>query len=245
MLGYEPDADRPAEGRGLIDRDFLWLSAFMAAAILLRYRPNPWLRRLFLLAAAAILGWWLNLQFSTQHVFTLLGGQPPHWILDGACFMVFAVPVLTLLFGNVYCGYVCPFGALQELVGEVWPQPQPGKNAWRYARQLKYLLLFLLVILFACFRDYGVLSADPLTTLFSALRSREVLLLGVVVLVLAVPYRRFWCRNLCPAGAFLALLNKVQLLRRVTPRPRPTHCDLGVRNLDELDCIRCDRCRHE
>ncbi|HNT88474.1 MAG TPA: 4Fe-4S binding protein, partial [Candidatus Hydrogenedentes bacterium] len=62
---------------------------------------------------------------------------------------------------------------------------------------------------------------------------------------LSFPYRRFWCRNLCPAGAFLALLNRPRILRRLSPPTHPARCDLGVRNAEELDCIRCDRCAHE
>jgi polyferredoxin len=55
-------------------------------------------------------------------------------------------------------------------------------------------------------------------------------------------YVRFWCRYFCPLGAFLALGNKLALLQRLAPQRRFEHCDLGVRDEFDLDCIRCARC---
>jgi polyferredoxin len=88
------------------------------------------------------------------------------------------------------------------------------------------------------------LRADPLTTVFSRLREPWVLLLAAATIVLSFFYRRFWCRNLCPVGAFLSLLNIKNPLGRWFAEPRPGHCDMGVRRADEADCLRCDRCRH-
>ena len=87
----------------------------------------------------------------------------------------------------------------------------------------------------------------PLTNLLNNLQgtvARIAITVAIVVTGLAFFYRRFWCRNLCPAGAFLSLINGLRLLARWTPAPRPAQCDLGVRSGEELDCIRCDRCRH-
>ena len=43
-------------------------------------------------------------------------------------------------------------------------------------------------------------------------------------------------------GAFLALSNKIALLQRLAPQRRFEHCDLGVRDEFDMDCIRCNRC---
>ncbi|MFH1113795.1 MAG: 4Fe-4S binding protein, partial [Pseudomonadota bacterium] len=68
--------------------------------------------------------------------------------------------------------------------------------------------------------------------------------LCIVVLAASVFYFRFWCRYLCPAGAFLALANKITLLRKYAPKPVPGRCDLGVKHAMDVDCIRCHRCLH-
>ncbi|MBU1908673.1 MAG: 4Fe-4S binding protein, partial [Verrucomicrobia bacterium] len=92
-------------------------------------------------------------------------------------------------------------------------------------------------------RNAGLADFDPLNTIFSPLRSPAVLTLGVTVLALSAVYRRFWCRNFCPAGAFLALINGLKLTVRWLPGIKPGRCDYGVRHARELDCLLCDRCR--
>ena len=82
------------------------------------------------------------------------------------------------------------------------------------------------------------------TSVQGAARETWVVMLAVLVIGLSIVFRRFWCRSLCPAGAFLALLNGVRLFKRVVPHTEPARCDLGVRSAAELDCICCDRCRH-
>ena len=136
--------------------------------------------------------------------------------------------------------------ALQELLGDFRRRSlatDPNPHVWRYGRVVKYGFLALLAVLFALTRDYGVLGADPLITFFD--NTGGMFSLGIAAVALSLVFRRFWCRSLCPAGAFLALLNGVTLLRRILPRTQVGRCDLGVRSTDELDCLRCDRCRHE
>jgi polyferredoxin len=220
----------------------------MALAVAMRHQPGSWTRRVFLLTSLVVGGLLLNVQYSTQQVVALLSGNLPGAWLSGPLFLVLAVPAIVLLFGNVYCGYVCPFGALQELVGDLRPASlatDPAKQVWRYGRAVKYALLLLLLVLFALTRDYGVLSADPLITVFSTLRDWPVLVMGIIILAFSVVFRRFWCRNLCPAGAFLALLCGAKFLPTLAPPSGPARCDLGVRAASELDCICCDRCKHE
>jgi hypothetical protein len=246
VLGQEVAGAPPPATPAGPNRDFVVLALLTVGAILLRYRPRVWFRRAFLAVTLVVTGFLLNLQFSTQHVFGLLSLDPPVVRLTAGFFMIFLVPAVVLLFGNVYCGWVCPFGALQELLGDLRrrrPDTDPHPRVWRYGRVVKYGFLALLALLFAWTRDYGVLGADPLITFFD--NSGGVFLLGIAAVALSLVFRRFWCRNLCPAGAFLALLNGATLLRRFLPRAQVGRCDLGVRSAEELDCLRCDRCRHE
>ena len=69
----------------------------------------------------------------------------------------------------------------------------------------------------------------------------------IVVLALAgsLVYPRFWCRYLCPTGAFLSLLNGVAILKRYLPAKKFSRCEFGVTARDQMDCIQCDRCRYE
>lgn len=225
-------------------RDFLLLSVLFLAAVALRLRPNLWGRRLLLCSSLVVCGFLLNLQFSTQQVVLLATMNFGAVALTGAIFLLLFVPLAALFFGNIYCGYLCPFGALQELVGELVPGGRriPDKSTWRYGRAVKYGFLFGLLILYVCTRDASVLKGDILITVFGSAREHSVMLIALLAVALSILSPRFWCRNLCPAGAFLSVCSGVSLLWRWMPKPFPRHCHLGVRASADLDCIHCDRC---
>jgi len=169
-----------------------------------------------------------------------------------------------IIFGNIYCGYICPFGAAQELLGYVLPgrfkQPIQAE-AMRKARFVKYVVLLVLIIVFFFSRNRTTLAADPLISIFNPstlsfdryplLAGRfsiydfrsAILLIVVTVLIGSIFYGRFWCRYLCPAGAFLSLLNHVAILKRYLPAKRFGRCEFGLTTKDKMDCIHCDRCR--
>lgn len=231
------------------DRETICLAALLSAAVFVRYVPRKWVRRLFLTITVAVGGVWLNAQYAMQQTAALLSGHCIEMGLTGVLFLSVGVPLFVAIFGNVYCGYVCPFGALQELVGDLSPtrlwMPAPRKTVWRYARAVKYGLLVIFIVLFFLTRDYAVLRADPLIAVFSPTRGAATAACAAALLLLSLRYRRFWCRNLCPAGAFLSVLSGIALARKWIPQTRPAHCDQGVRRTNELDCLHCDRCRHE
>lgn len=239
---------KPVTAGGSTRRDVLALAILTALAIALRFIRSTWVRRGFLALVLLTGGFWLNLQYSSDHIMLLLSLRWPALGWNAAFFLVVLIPAIVLLFGNVYCGYLCPFGALQELAGDLRPRrlaTDPDLSVWRYGRVVKYALLVLLVVAYSLTADHAVLRADPLTTVFSRLREAWVLLLTVAIILVSFFYRRFWCRNLCPVGAFLSLLNLRNPLSRLFAKPRPSHCDMGLRRAGEADCLRCDRCRHE
>jgi hypothetical protein len=127
----------------------------------------------------------------------------------------------------------------------------------RQARFLKYVVLFILTTAFVTSRDRTTLLSDPLITFFGFRSSASPVrwsslnwqsLSGLIVAAIVVGsllYTRFWCRYLCPAGAFLSLFNKVAILRRFGPVRQFGKCEFGLTLEDHLDCIYCDRCRYE
>lgn len=245
-LGIQTASEVPPPAQRF-DPRFACLFLLLVVAVVLRYFPQVWARRGMLLLTLVLTGFVWNLQYCSQQVMGMLSFNLPGNWLSGSFLLVLIVPLAVMLFGNVYCGYVCPFGALQELAGDLRPRKldtDPKRSVWRYGRAVKYVLLALLVVLFSLTRNTSVLMADPLLTVFSPLRDQWAMWLALGLIVLAFFYRRFWCRNLCPAGAFLALLGGVRLLRRWLPRTGPGRCDLGVRTVGELDCLFCDRCQH-
>ena len=182
----------------------------------------------------------------------VLSLRSPSVELSAAFLLVLGVPLLLILFGNVYCGYICPFGAAQELIAFALPEKfrqPPAMEKMRKARFIKYVILFILVIVFFLSRSKTTLEADPLIKFFifqsSVFNPRSaVFIIAIAALICSIFYTRFWCRYLCPVGAFLSLFNSIALLKRYTPPKVFGRCEFGLTAKDQLDCLYCDRCRY-
>ncbi|MDR2634303.1 MAG: 4Fe-4S binding protein [Treponema sp.] len=188
----------------------------------------------------------------------------------------FFVGGLLLVFGIVLgrgvCGFLCPFGLIQELLYKI-PVPKVRKNALtRTLSSLKYAILALLVIglplAFFFIEGYGqpffckllcpagTLEAGiPLVLLNQAFRDligslffwKLALLIGMVVLS-AVLFR-FFCRFLCPLGAIYGLFNRYALLGVQVDEAACTHCGTCAKTckmdsamVNDRECIRCGEC---
>ncbi len=166
--------------------------------------------------------------------------NPQRWLLLGF------VLVSGVLFGQVWCGYLCPFGALQEFVSRLGRRlglrTYPRRPLETRVRFLKYLLLAVCLSLVWLSGEVAWVSFNPMQHFFSWRVQGVMGLLGVLVLVASLFHYRFWCRYFCPFGAFAALFNKLALLQHKGPQRRFEHCDLGVREAFDIDCIRCHRC---
>ena len=152
------------------------------------------------------------------------------------------VLIVSALWGQVFCGFMCPFGALQEVLAIRPLRQRASRRVEQAGRYVKFVIPALLMSLFFVTGDTIWFSYSPLQSFFSFKMSALILALSVIVLIASVFYFRFWCRYLCPAGAFLALFNKIALLKGTAPKPMPAQCDLGVSFPDDVDCIRCHRC---
>jgi ferredoxin-type protein NapH len=153
------------------------------------------------------------------------------------------------LIGRLVCGWICPFGFIQELLYKIKSKKFriSGRNPLKY---LKYVLLLVFVILMPMFLvnqvgigapafckyicPAGTLEAGiPLTLLNPSLRqaigvifSWKVFLLLATIIVSIITYRPF-CRFICPLGAIYGLFNPISLYRL---------------EVVEDKCIKCNKC---
>ena len=157
--------------------------------------------------------------------------------------------LLGVLLGRFVCGFLCPFGWLQELLHKI-PSKKLSTKGLKALTYIKYfVLLFTVVVLPALvvndvgmgdpfFCKYicpqGVLEgAIPLAITNEGIRSALgqlftwKLVVLVAVVVLSVLFYRPFCKWICPLGAFYGLMNKVSLL--------------GIR-VDACKCISCGTC---
>ncbi|MHC4574416.1 MAG: 4Fe-4S binding protein [Planctomycetota bacterium] len=239
--GYIPDATG------------MYLISALILTLVVTYRGGFWSRLavlLFNLVAGGIL---LNAQYSAEQIATVLSLHTPALRLSGAFLLAVGLPLLVIIFGNIYCGYICPFGALQELCGYIIPRrfKQPvAREKMRLARFTKYIVLVVLIIVFFSSRNRSTLATDPLISFFNLRFSAHdfqsiILSVAGMALLGSIFYTRFWCRYLCPAGAFLSLFNNVVLLKRLLPVKKYGRCEFGLTGKDKMDCIYCDKCRYE
>ena len=250
----EPTAEQQARrAKYLPDINAMYLIGVFAIALIVTYVGGFWSRLIVLCLSLGIGGIWLNAQYSSEQIVTILSGHTPVIAVTGAFLFIIGIPLFVVIFGNLYCGYICPFGAAQELIGYVLPgrfKPSVSHESMRKARFVKYVILLIVVIVFFTSRDRSTLAADPLISIFGlrlkAYDFRSALLFVVAMALLgSIFWPRFWCRYLCPAGAFLSLLNHAAILKRYLPAKKFGRCPYGLTGKDNADCIQCDKCRFD
>jgi polyferredoxin len=109
-------------------------------------------------------------------------------------------------------------------------------------RFVKFILLSLMLLAVWWSGERFWASFNPMQHAFAFTVFDWMSLIILSSLIASLFYFRFWCRYFCPFGAFLALSNKIALLQRFAPKRRLEHCDLGVKDEFDIDCIRCNRC---
>ena len=156
------------------------------------------------------------------------------------------------IFGRFICGWLCPFGLIQELIHKI-PSKKLRISSKNPAKYIKYFILVVFVILLPLFAvnklgmgdpffckyvcPAGTLEAGiPLVILNPSLRSAigfifswKVFLL-IATIVGSILIARPFCRFICPLGAIYGLFNKVSLYKL---------------EVSDEKCIRCNKCtRH-
>lgn len=174
--------------------------------------------------------------------------------------------LLGVLFGRFICGFLCPFGFLQELLHKI-PTPKLKKSkATRILSYLKYVILVLFVIVIPLvlavpgFCKYicpaGTLEAGvPMVIADMSLRQIVgglyvwKIALCVLILVAAVFIYRVFCRFICPLGAFYSLFNRIAVVGIKVDENKCNHCNacvrickMDVKKLGDHECIMCGEC---
>ena len=176
------------------------------------------------------------------------------------------------LTGRFLCGFLCPFGLIQELLHKIPLRKWRGLRCFSWLRWLKYAVLAVLVIgiptalalagkvSFPVFCEYicpaGTLEAGiPLALANAGIRASLGWLFAwkcavlLLTLLLSIKIFRPFCRFLCPLGALLSLFNRISLLHIRTDTEKCDDCGLckeacpmEAPGPDALECIRCGKC---
>jgi ferredoxin-type protein NapH len=172
------------------------------------------------------------------------------------------IAVSSVLAGRVFCGWTCPMGTIQDLLGRI-PKLRalrlPGfGRADRWLKAVKYLVLAVTVLAFYVLnKRFSVpvrghadwsLDAVRVSWLTYDIYSRARVVLIVAGVVLAVILTRLWCRYLCPLGAVLTIANRISFLRLGRDPTKCRGCNKYPRDCrtyttpGTADCVLCGDC---
>ncbi len=219
--------------------------AFLMVGVYMRAQPS--VTQILTLVDSVIHGWRFELFASEPLIFVL-------WIF---------IAVVSLIWGRgVFCGWVCPYGAMSELtfkIGKLLRLPKIElPDRWhRRLRYVRYVVLFGLVPVFLWDSILGekLAEIEPFKSSFLVYaweRHWFFFLWWALLLVLSLFWYRPFCRYLCPMGGGLALLNN---FRFAGPRRRKfcSSCKICTRGceprairedgtIDPRECLSCMEC---
>lgn len=200
--------EQPSFGIKEIIASSLFLFVFLGGL----FKSNK-LRRLTLLSGLGILGFYASFPLSVSHLASLfLGRIPP---LDSHLFtwiILLGTGGLLLLFGkNMYCSWICPFGALQELFSYISGiKMDIHPKVARVAKLLPGFFTWVALMVIFMYRNPSRGNYEPFGAIFSFEGQGLIWLILPFVIIVSFFIPRFWCRFFCPAGH---LLNKAVKIR--------------------------------
>lgn len=173
--------------------------------------------------------------------------------------------ILGGLFGRLICGFLCPFGFIQELLYKI-PSFKIKKNKYtRYLSYLKYLILIIFVIILPIvlltptFCKYicpvGTLEGGiPLVVfgnqfdnIIGFLFNWKITIL-IIITIFSILHFRFFCKFLCPLGGIYSFFNKYSLFG-ITVNNKCINCNkcveickMDIKIVNDHECINCGDC---
>ncbi|RMJ04310.1 putative electron transport protein YccM [Marinobacter litoralis] len=186
-----------------------------------------WIRHAFLTYTLFFIGWYALGQLSIVNVLTFVnslisGFTWETFLIDPMLFVLWSVVAgIVLLWGRaVYCGWLCPFGALQELINEIARKLKVPQYTVPFAWHermwaIKYIILLVLfgVSLESLGTAEQMAEVEPFKTAITLRfdRSWPFVTYAVLLLIVNIFTRKVYCRYLCPLGAALALPTKLRV----------------------------------
>lgn len=252
-----------------IDFIFLWLT--VSLAFLSFSKKNESLRYFTLGLSFAYLGILMGGGFSINDVLRLLSLHNPVFLNNLYWYSLVVIAIgLTVIAGRFYCGWLCPFGGILEILYRVVPIEWTVTGSTdRYLKVVKYVNLVILLLIAFLFADkilaiYLVGIIEPFATFFNLHGDLISWMWLLLMLVFSSAISRFYCRYFCPLGGFFALLSrlcsflKIRQLSINLPQDNCKGCKLAQKkcqmdaisyneklkkpSIDGNECFMCNTC---
>jgi NosR/NirI family nitrous oxide reductase transcriptional regulator len=199
---------------------------FFQDTLVRRPKIYVWVRRAYLTFTLVWLGWYANAQLSVVNVLTFTNSL----ITDFNWEFFLAAPLIFILWAAVaagllfwgrgpFCGWLCPFGALQELTNNIaqWLKVPQVTVPWGLHERLWPIKYIIFLGLFGL-SFYSVALAEvfaevePFKTaiILKFVRDWPFVIYALTLLAAGLFIERFFCRYLCPLGAALAIPGRIR-----------------------------------
>ena len=249
--------DEPGWLELIVDQapDLALFAGFATLAMVSFLRKSVPLKYVTLVLSVAILGVYNSHLVSITNVLgSMTGTWPFHKESLAFSALVIFMLVTTALWGRVYCGRVCAFGALTQLIDAIVPSRLqlriPAKLEKR-ASLIKYGILFGAVGWYLVTHENSFYRYIEPFWMFS-FEATTLLWVGLgLLLVASIFVRNLYCRFLCPLGAALGLLSNLSAFKIKrwsecsTCQLCEKACEWGAireRKIVMAECVRCDDC---
>lgn len=233
-------------------------------------RAFYWFRIGFLTFSLFFLGWYMNAQLSVVNLMALAGSLRSgsfSWdafLMDPLVFIQwFAIAAALLFWGRgAYCGWLCPFGALQELTNKIarafkvpqWELPWGLHERLWPLKYMIFLGLFgLSMVSIPLAETYAEVEPFKTAIILKFMRDWPFVVFALLLLLAGLFVERFYCRYLCPLGAALAIPARIRMfdwLRRYKECGSPcqtcaNECPVqAIHPTGEINPNECVNCLH-
>ena len=220
----------------------------------------------FLIYTLVFIGWYGLAQLSVVNILTFIqsvlhGFRWSTFLMDPLVFIlwVFVAATLLLLGRGIYCGWLCPFGALQVLVNKLArrlkvPQFEFPQYVHERLWAIKYVILLVLfgISLQSVATAEHYAEVEPFKTAITLhfARSWGFVLYALALVAVSAFNNKFYCRYVCPLGAGLAVSGRFHLfewLRRRKECGRPCQIcanECEVRAINQIGQINFNECHY-
>ena len=186
-----------------------------------------WFRMTFLTVTLFFIGWYANAQLSVVNLMALAGSLRSgfSWdafLMDPLVFIQwFAIAAALLFWGRgAYCGWLCPFGALQELTNKIAralkvPQITLPWGLHERLWPLKYMIFLglfgLSMVSMTQAETYAEVEPFKTAIILKFVRDWPFVVYALLLLLAGLFVERFYCRYMCPLGAALAIPARIRM----------------------------------